>query len=153
MTDSGGIILAHPLSIEYVASGVIREWSADRRLCIFNVHNGYQETINAWVKDARTVIERWEDSIPCLMLHDFQRALGFNKYFRECFESLFTFRPELKRHVAVITPDDPAADVIRSVIDTRQASVDKDYCVHWEVFTARKQALSWLLYQHKLHQQ
>ncbi|HVU10537.1 MAG TPA: hypothetical protein VHD90_04635 [Phototrophicaceae bacterium] len=127
--------------VEYVASGVTREWSGDRQLCVFNIDNGYQETIDAWANNVKAVLTTWPENTPCLMLHDFHKALGFNRYFRKRFETLFKHRPDLKRYVAVIVPDDPIAEIIRAVI-TQQRSPTQ--AATWEVFTTRVSALAWL---------
>ncbi len=128
--------------VEYVSSGVTREWSTDHQLCVFNINNGYQETIDAWANDVKAVLTTWQDTTPCFMIHDFHKALGFNRYFRKRFETLFKHRPDLKRYVGVIVPDDPIADIIRTVIMHQQRVAP--HAATWEVFVTRPEAMIWL---------
>lgn len=142
MTNGYTALANRKFHVEYVSSGVTREWSTNRQLCVFNINNGYQETIDAWANDVKTVLATWQDTTPCFMLHDFHKALGFNRYFRKRFETLFKLRPDLKRYVGVIVPDDPIAEIIRAVIMHQQ-----QVALHpatWEVFTTRPEAMIWL---------
>ena len=142
-------IVIYPLTYEHLAPGLIRERSADQKLCIFVVHDGLAATIDAWETCARDVLNEWPTTRPCLLIHDFNRGwLGdFGKNMLGRFERLYTFRPDLKRQVAIILPHNVTISVLVELdIRLREMAAPYKYPIRWEVFAKRTEALKWLIY-------
>jgi hypothetical protein len=143
------MINVSPFKVEGVGDGVIRELSADGRLVIFVIRDDNPTTVRTWV---RGVVDFFNDDSadkPRLVLYDLHRTEGasFHSYLSEALKTLYKFRPELERHVAVMLPNVATVEAARLAIRLSQLELGSPYPLTWEFFTKRPLAMRWLMSQ------
>jgi hypothetical protein len=133
---------------EHPASGIVQEWTNDRSLCIFAITNSRPETIDAWAYCVKQTIFRWDAKQPCYLLHDLRKAgaFTFNSQLQLRFADLYRYRPALARFVAVVLPKNSDMCLLAQLsVRVRELTAPSMSAAHWNIFSSRLEALSWLL--------
>jgi hypothetical protein len=140
---------ANRFIVEHVSPSVFKERSSGGEMVIFEIEDGGRQTIADWAAAVEDELQRWPSGYPCLFLHDLHRSgiLAFGAEMQADFERLFHLRPELKRFVAVVMPQNDSVEIARLDCMLRKLKEAHNYPVTWEIFTKRKQALNWLYTQ------
>ncbi len=140
MSDLGGFI------VEHVSPNIVKERSRNGEMVVFEIADGSVTTVSQWASAVEDELCRWPSGYPCLILHDLHKSgrLAFGAEMQADFERLFHLRPDLKRYVAVIMPPNDSVDIARLDCLIRKLNEAEHYPVNWEIFTKRKDALTWL---------
>lgn len=135
----------NPFTIQHVAAGVVRECSADGTLYIFNIQNNHIFTLQSWITNVKEVLGTWPPKQVCLLMHDLHKIGQFplDKATTEKLDELYSFRPELERYTAYVSPN---KDMIVNLFMTSHVlNVKGNHGAHWELFNSRREALNWLI--------
>ncbi len=135
----------NPFTIQHVASGVVRECSADGMLYIYNVENNNPLTINKWLSNVKEVLSDWAPQKTCLLLHDIHKfgKFPFSLSLINQMDEIYLFRPELERYVAFISHNDDRIENL--FIISHSLHFNTKHNAHWKLFHSRREALNWLI--------
>jgi hypothetical protein len=143
-------IILEPYSTETIAPGVIRNWSADRRLALYTLNDIKRPTIDTWVDSVKTMALAWPSGEPIRICYETltvgnpQMATYIGTRMREINDLPFTAS---KVYAAFAFPNPILVGVARVIGMSFTLGTPNRVPVITEAFSDRDKAIQWLITQ------
>jgi len=143
-------IILEPYTSEAVAPGVVRAWSADRRLVRYTVDDMKRPTVIAWTDSVKALGLAWPSGQPLRILYDIlsvgnlQMASFVGKQLSDINEQPLSLS---KIFAALVLPSAMLAGAAHVVSLGFSLSLKSRVPIHIESFSDGDKALHWLVSQ------
>ena len=143
-------IILEPFSTEPIAPGVVRAWSADRRLVRYRIDDFKRPTVVAWTDSVKALGRAWPSGQPLRILYEvinignLQMASYVGKQLSDINEQPIGAS---KIIAAFVLPTAMLAGAARVISMGFSLSVKSNVPIQIESFSDREKAMQWLVTQ------
>jgi hypothetical protein len=119
------------------------KWMYQRHIVVYSVTGplAMRDVAYTWQQAVKQTLGEWPADRPYLAIHDGTHAdFTMSPYLQSTIREMFNLRPDLLRHIAVVTPNTLATQLLGALLRT-----SKRPNLRCQIFSRREDAVRWLL--------